>query len=59
MCENGIGNSLYHISQNVVSALCVFTVLAPMVKCKKCRLGLGVWIESYQQLARGKMSGIQ
>ena len=48
MCENGIGNSLYHISQNVVSALCVFTVLAPMVKCKKCRLGLGVWIESYQ-----------
>ena len=29
--------------------LCVCTVLAHMVKCKKCRLGLGVWIgiESY------------
>ena len=51
MCENGIGNSYirYHRILSVYYVYVLYAVLAHMVKCKKCRLGLGVWIgiESY------------
>ena len=38
---------VFHIEYRVCNVL--YAVLAHMVKCKKCRLGLGVWIgiESY------------